>query len=242
VIELGVNVDHVATIREARGIDIPDPVEAALIAENNGADLITVHLRLDRRHIQKRDLEVLARTVKTGINLEMAVADEMVEKALEIKPLKVTMVPENREEVTTEGGLDVAGGVEKISRTVERLKQAGIIVSLFVDPDIKQLKAAVETGAAGVELHTGDYAETWPLSESRRRAVSRLRKAAGEAAELNLEVYAGHGLNYHNVGPVASIEEIEELNIGHAIVSRAVIEGFGSAVRKMKNLIREVEV
>ncbi len=242
MIELGVNVDHVATVREARGIDTPDPVEAALVAENNGADLITVHLRLDRRHIQERDLEVLNRTVKTKINLEMAVAEELIAQALEIKPAKVTLVPEDRQEVTTEGGLDVAGGAEKIASAVGRLKGAGIEVSLFVDPNPEKLNAAAETGADGVELHTGDYAETQQLSEERRQALDRLRKAAAEGANLGLDVYAGHGLNYQNVRPVARIPEVEELNIGHSIVGRAVIEGFGTAVRKMRKLIREAEV
>lgn len=241
MIELGVNVDHVATIREARGIEIPDPVEAALVAENNGADLITVHLRLDRRHIQERDLEVLNETVKTGINLEMAIDDDMIDKVLKIQPLKATMVPEDRQEVTTEGGLDAAGSIERVRKTVQKLREAGIIVSLFLDPDVDQLAAAKECDADGVELHTGDYAETEYYSENRRRALERLEEAAMKAEELGLEVYAGHGLNYRNVSPVAEIGPVKELNIGHSIVSRAVIEGFATATRSMKDLIREVK-
>ncbi|MGM0381223.1 MAG: pyridoxine 5'-phosphate synthase [bacterium] len=242
MLELGVNVDHVATVREARGIQAPDPVEAALVAENNGADLITVHLRLDRRHIQERDLEVLTETVKTGVNLEMAVAGEMIDKALEYRPFKATLVPEDRQEVTTEGGLDAVGAGDKVSAAINKLQQAGIMVSLFVDPDKKQLAKAAECGADGVELHTGDYAETEPYSADRERALDRLFEGAKQASDFGLEVYAGHGLNYQNVQPVAGIKSVTELNIGHSIVGRAVIEGFATATRKMKKLIKEAEI
>ncbi len=239
MIELGVNVDHVATLREARGIDIPDPVQAALIAEQHGADLITVHLRLDRRHIQDRDLEVLAKTVKTGINLEMAVNEEIMDKACQVRPMKVTLVPENRQEVTTEGGLDVASDVKRIKKGVERLQSEGILVSLFVDPDENQLKAAESCGSDGVELHTGDYAETSPGSPDRLQALGRLEEAAEFSHEMGLEVYAGHGLNYWNVKPMLGLPHLVELNIGHAIVAQAVIVGFAAAVKEMKTLINE---
>ncbi|MFP4687470.1 MAG: pyridoxine 5'-phosphate synthase [bacterium] len=237
MIELGVNVDHVATLREARGISIPDPVQAAAIAEQNGADLITVHLRMDRRHIQDRDLDLLVKTVKTGINLEMAVNEEMVARACRVKPLKVTLVPENRQEVTTEGGLDVAADVKKIKEAVSRLQEAGILVSLFLDPDLKQLKAAQKCGADGVELHTGEYAETPAHSEKRESALQRLENAVIKTDKYGMEVYAGHGLNYWNVKPVAALPHIAELNIGHAIVARSIFTGFAAAVKEMKELI-----
>lgn len=235
---LGVNVDHVATVREARGIDVPDPVEAALLAERNGADGIVLHLRKDRRHVQERDLDLLGRLVKTSLNLEMAVTDEMVEIARKHRPDQATLVPEDRQEVTTEGGLDVEGQSDTITRTVQRLQDADLRVSLFVDPDPHQLEAARETGADAVELHTGDYAETPARSEARRRSLDRLTEAAHGAAQEGLIVYAGHGLNYRNVQPVAALEPVRELNIGHALVSRAVLEGIQTATQRMKQLIR----
>lgn len=236
---LGVNVDHVATVREARGIDVPDPVEAALLAERNGADGIVLHLRKDRRHVQERDLDLLGRLVKTSLNLEMAVTDEMVEIARKHRPDQATLVPEDRQEVTTEGGLDVEGQLDTITRTVQRLQDADLLVSLFVDPDQRQLEAARETGADAVELHTGDYAETPARSEARRRSLDRLTEAAHRAAQEGLIVYAGHGLNYRNVQPVAALGPVRELNIGHALVSRAVLDGIETATRRMKQLIRD---
>ncbi len=238
-VKLGVNVDHVATVREARGIDVPDPVAAASIVERNGADLITIHRRLDQRHITDRDLEILRRTVKTPLNLELAVNPEIIDKALQVGPDKVTLVPENRQEVTTEGGLDVKKAQEKIVAAVEKFQSRGIEVALFIDPDSKQLEASRQTGARAVELHTGDYAETEPASVERSQALERLAKAAQTGEELGLEICAGHGLNYRNVKPVARLAQVVELNIGHAIVARAVMVGIGKATRQMKQLIQE---
>jgi len=237
MIRLGVNVDHVATVREARGIDVPDPVEAALRAEEGGADGIVLHLRRDRRHVQRRDLELLGRLVKTSLNLEMSVTEEMVKIAREVGPDQATLVPENRQEVTTEGGLDVTGNPDQVAEAVERLAGADIRVSLFVDPEPDQLEAARDVGAAAVELHTGDYAEAPDRSSDRRNQLERLRTASRAAAEEGLEVYAGHGLNYRNVGPVAALAPVEELNIGHALVARAVMVGMEEATRRMKRLM-----
>ncbi|MFB6356567.1 MAG: pyridoxine 5'-phosphate synthase [bacterium] len=241
MIDLGVNVDHVATVREARQISVPDPVEAASIAERNGADGITVHLRMDRRHIQDRDCRLLRETVKTKLNLEMAISDEMIEKAIEINPDQATLVPESREEITTEGGLDVIGHSERVSEVTQKLSDQGMVVSHFVDPNEEQLDACVETGASAVELHTGDYAETEPRSESRQEALTRLEDASAYASSIGLDVYAGHGLNYRNVQPVASIPEVEELNIGHALVARSVLEGMAQATSTMKELMIQAE-
>ncbi len=232
-------MDHVATVREARGIDVPDPVAAAVEAELNGADLITVHRRLDERHIHDRDVDILRQTVKTPLNLEMAINPEIVDRALEICPDKATLVPEDRQEVTTEGGLAVAGREKKIAGTVNKLRDAGIVVALFVDPDQKQLQAAGEVGADEVELHTGDYAETPVGSFEREEALDRLARAAETTEEIGLEVCAGHGLNYRNVKPIAALEPVAELNIGHAIISRAVMVGIGRATRQMKDLMLE---
>jgi pyridoxine 5-phosphate synthase len=234
-IRLGVNVDHVATIREARGTRYPDPVMAALLAEQAGADSITVHLREDRRHIQERDLEVLARMVQTRINLEMAVTDPMLDIAARVAPADCCLVPERREELTTEGGLDVAGQERKIAAACDKLRKRGIRVSLFVDPDTAQLEASVAAGAPVVELHTGAYAEA--RGGDAARELDRLRAAAERAASLGLTVHAGHGLHYHNVSAVAAIEQIVELNIGHAIVAQALYDGFPAAVAKMKALM-----
>jgi pyridoxine 5-phosphate synthase len=234
-IRLGVNVDHVATIRQARGTRYPDPVMAALLAEQAGADSITVHLREDRRHIQERDLEVLGRMVQTRINLEMAVTDPMLEIAARFRPADCCLVPERREELTTEGGLDVAGQSRKIAAACGRLAEQGIRVSLFIDPDVVQLEASAAAGAPVVELHTGAYAEA--REGGAARELDRLRAAAERAAALGLTVHAGHGLHYHNVSAVAAIPEIVELNIGHAIVAQALYDGFPAAVAKMKALM-----
>ncbi|MGP2970819.1 pyridoxine 5'-phosphate synthase [Serratia marcescens] len=236
---LGVNIDHIATLRNARGTQYPDPVQAAFIAEQAGADGITVHLREDRRHITDRDVRLLRQTIQTRMNLEMAVTDEMLDIAIELKPHFCCLVPEKREEVTTEGGLDVAGQLDKMSVAVERLAQAGILVSLFIDPDHRQIDAAVAVGAPYIEIHTGAYAEAQGelavQAELRRIAV-----AAAYAAEKGLKVNAGHGLTYHNVQPIAALPEMHELNIGHAIIGQAVMSGLPAAVADMKVLMREV--
>jgi pyridoxine 5-phosphate synthase len=240
--ELGVNVDHVATVREARGIDVPDPVKAAYFAEQSGADGITIHLRKDRRHIQERDVRLLKETVKSRLNLEMANTDEMRSLAREFKPRQITLVPEERDEVTTEGGLDVVGNREHIQRGIHELKDTIPTVSLFVDPDEDQLEASREVGADAVELHTGDYAETEYRSDERRDALNRLERAAHHTESIGLTCFAGHGLNYRNVQPVAALKPVEELNIGHALVSRALMVGFEKATRQMKELMREATV
>ena len=235
---LGVNIDPIATLRNARGTQYPDPVQAAFIAEQAGADGITVHLREDRRHITDRDVRLLRQTIQTRMNLEMAVTDEMLDIAIELKPHFCCLVPEKREEVTTEGGLDVAGQLDKMSVAVERLAQAGILVSLFIDPDHRQIGAAVAVGAPYIEIHTGAYAEAQGelalQAELRRIAV-----AAAYAAEKGLKVNAGHGLTYHNVQPIAALPEMHELNIGHAIIGQAVMSGLPAAVADMKVLMRE---
>ena len=235
---LGVNVDHVATLRQARRAAYPDPVAAAVLAELAGADQITIHLREDRRHIQDRDLQVLRRTVTTRLNLEMAVAQEMVRIAHEVKPDMVTLVPERREELTTEGGLDVVSGRDGVRKAVKTLRDADIEVSLFIDPDLDQVKAAHRAEAQAVELHTGRYCDA-RLASDRRRELNRILDASKTAAKLGLKVAAGHGLNYRNVLPIVAISEIEELNIGHAIVAHAVLVGLERAVREMKELLRQ---
>jgi pyridoxine 5-phosphate synthase len=233
---LGVNVDHVATLRQSRRTNYPDPVAAAVLCELAGADQITIHLREDRRHIQERDLQIMRRTVTTRLNLEMAATQEMVKIAYDVKPDVVTLVPERREELTTEGGLDVVGGREAVRKAVKTLRDAEIKVSLFIDADLDQVKAAHRAEAEVVELHTGRYCDA-RLASDRRKELVRIVDACKAAAKLGLEVAAGHGLNYANVGPVAAIQEIEELNIGHAIVGRAVLVGMERAVREMKGLI-----
>ena len=234
---LGVNVDHVATLRQTRRARYPDPVQAAVLAELAGADQITIHLREDRRHIQERDLQIMRRTVSTRLNLEMAATPEMVKIAYDVKPDLCTLVPERREELTTEGGLDVVGGRETVRRVVKTLRDAEIEVSLFIDPDLDQVKAAHRAEAQVVEFHTGRYCDA-RLAADRRRELARVLDACKAAAKLGLGVAAGHGLNYHNVGPIAAIAEIEELNIGHAIVARALLVGMERAVREMKEMIR----
>jgi pyridoxine 5-phosphate synthase len=237
---LGVNVDHVATLRQARRTEYPDPVAAALLAELAGADQITIHLREDRRHVQDRDLEVMRKTVTTRLNLEMAATQEMVKVAWGVKPDTVTLVPERREELTTEGGLDVVVGREVLRKVVKNLRDAEIEVSLFIDPDLDQVKAAHRVEAQVVEFHTGRYCEA-RLDGDRRKEFDRLLDVCKAATKLGLRVAAGHGLNYRNVQPIAAIPEIEELNIGHAIVARAVLVGMDRAVREMKEILREAE-
>jgi pyridoxine 5-phosphate synthase len=229
---LSVNVDHIATIRQARRAGEPDPVQAAVLAELAGASGITAHLREDRRHIQDRDVEVLRRVVKTKLNLEMAMTPEMLRLARGLRPDLATLVPERREELTTEGGLDVRGQLDAVREAVSALRGAGITVSLFVDPDPEQVAAASRSGAPTVELHTGTYAEAQD-DRARQDELARLIKSAGLAGELGLRVHAGHGLNYLNVALVAAIPQIEELSIGHSIVARAALVGMERAVREM---------
>ena len=234
---LGVNIDHVATVRQARGTDYPDPVEAALLAERAGADSITLHLREDRRHIQDDDLERLKAVMQTHMNLEMAVTDEMLAIAVAIQPQDCCLVPEKREELTTEGGLNAAGQLDKVARACSKLAGNGIRVSLFIDPDPRQLDAAVTVGAPVVELHTGAYADA--ASGEQDAELQRIVEAAAYGQRIGLTVHAGHGLHYENVKPVAEIPEIVELNIGHAIIARAIFDGFTNAVRDMKRLMTE---
>ncbi|MBR9856882.1 MAG: pyridoxine 5'-phosphate synthase [Gammaproteobacteria bacterium] len=235
---LGVNIDHIATLRNARGTSYPDPVQAAALAEQAGADGITVHLREDRRHIIDRDVDILSQTIQTRMNLEMAVTDEMVDIACRIKPAFVCLVPEKREEVTTEGGLDVAGQLDKVGAAVARLTEAGIKVSLFIDADRAQIDAVVATGAPYIEIHTGHYADA-PNEAEQVAELKRISAAASYAHDLGLKVNGGHGLHYHNVKPIAAIPEMLELNIGHAIIARAAFDGLEKAIRDMKRLMRE---
>lgn len=234
---LSVNVDHVATVRQARLAKEPDPVTAAALAELAGADGIIVHLREDRRHIQDRDLRILAQTVKTHLNLEMAATEEMIRIALEVKPHMCTLVPERRQELTTEGGLDVISHREQVQQAIIRLNEGGMRVSLFVDPLEEQIRAAKEVGCQVVEIHTGMYAEA-DEGDERQQQFKRIEEAARLAASLGLEVHAGHGLDYQNVRPLVGIKEIEEFSIGHSIVARAVLVGMEQAVREMIDRIR----
>ena len=234
-IALGINIDHVATLRQARRGRYPDPVHAALVAEMAGADSITLHLREDRRHIQIQDVRSVRDLLKTHMNLEMAVTDEMLDIARVIRPSDCCFVPERRQEITTEGGLDVAGQVQRIKEATAVLLGQGIRVALFIDPDPPQIEAAAQTGAPVVELHTGAYAESAGARQATE--LERLRAGARLAASLGITVHAGHGLHYHNVQPVAAIREIVELNIGHAIIARAVFDGLPVAVREMKALM-----
>jgi pyridoxine 5-phosphate synthase len=238
MIELGVNIDHIATIRQARLTRYPEAVHAALEAERAGADGVTAHLREDRRHIQDRDIRMLAETVQTKLNLEMAMTEEMVAVAESVRPRDCCLVPERRAELTTEGGLDVASQVAETQWACERLAAAGVRVSLFVDPEPEQLEAAAQAGAPVVELHTGPYANA-EGPEERQRELERIETAVGRAHAVGLRVHAGHGLDYHNVQPVAALSGIKELNIGHAIVARALFDGLGPAVAEMKRLMRE---
>ncbi len=235
---LYVNIDHVATVRQARRTDEPDPVRAAVLVELAGADGITVHLREDRRHIQDRDVDLLMRTVRTCVNLELAAASEVLELACSWVPKQATLVPENRQEITTEGGLDLSTAARrsKIDRALERLRKAGIRTSLFIDPEETVIRASADLGVDAVELHTGEYANT--RGEERREQLARVNRNASLARKLSIDVHAGHGLTYENVTPVAAIPEIEELNIGHSIVSRAIFTGLDAAVREMATLVR----
>lgn len=236
-IKLGINIDHVATLRQARGTRYPEPVLAALLAEEGGADGITVHLREDRRHIQDRDVRLLSEVVTTKLNLEMAVTDEMIGIACDIKPTDCCLVPEKRQELTTEGGLDVAADQQRIDSACARLSASGIHVSLFTDPDPAQLKAAAEAGAAAVELHTGRFANASDV-RAKRAELERLHHAAEQAHSLGLTVNAGHGLHYGNTSEILGLKGLNELNIGHAIIARAVVIGIRAAVTEMKSLIR----
>ena len=243
---LGVNIDHVATLRQARGGVAPEPVVAAGIAELNGADQITVHLREDRRHIQDRDLEILMKTVQTRINLEMAATEEMIGIATRLRPHTVTLVPEKRQELTTEGGLNVLGQREVLHGAVSRMRDAGIVVSMFVNPDLEQLRAARQVGADAIEIHTGTYCEAFaggrPAESFRNVPVfinklEEIRVAAAHGRNIGLKVYAGHGLDMRNIVPILTLPEIEEFNIGHSIIARAVFIGLGAAVKEMADLI-----
>ena len=235
---LGVNIDHVASLRQSRGTRYPEPLQAALLAEQAGADAITVHLREDRRHIQERDVEYLKEVLQTRMNLEMAVTDEMLAIACRLRPADCCLVPERREELTTEGGLDVAGQPARIREACERLADAGVRVSLFIDPEPVQVQAAADCGAPVIELHTGNYADA-PDARGRERELQRIVQAMEQGTALGLQVNAGHGLHYHNVEPVAALGGIRELNIGHAIIARALFTGLEEAVREMKRLMRE---
>jgi pyridoxine 5-phosphate synthase len=246
---LYINIDHVATVRQARRTDEPDPVRAAVLAELGGADGITVHLREDRRHIQDRDVRLLMDTVRTGVNLELAAVPAMVAIALELRPMAVTLVPERREEITTEGGLDLVGPAarSRVADAVAAFRSAGIRNSLFIGPDAAVVQAARELGADAVELHTGAYAECWKGAQVKSASrldeqLGRLRRAAAQARSIGLDVHAGHGLTYENVTPVAAIPQVEELNIGHAVIARAFFTGLDQAVSEMKRLTRRAHL
>ncbi|MDP6380079.1 MAG: pyridoxine 5'-phosphate synthase [Phycisphaerae bacterium] len=236
--KLGVNIDHVATVRQARGGVEPDPVWAAAQVELAGADGIVVHLREDRRHIQDRDLAILKKIVQSKLNLEMAINEDVMRIAIDTRPDQATLVPERREELTTEGGLDVAGQLVRVSEASKRLQAAGIVVSLFIDPEPEQLAAAKKSGAEAIELHTGRYADAGTAEEV-EKAFAALARAAEQAKELGLVCHAGHGLNYLNVGRVAALPNVEELNIGHSIIGRAIFLGLRRAVHEMKRLIEK---
>ncbi|GGF68563.1 pyridoxine 5'-phosphate synthase [Alteromonas lipolytica] len=238
---LGVNIDHIATLRNARGTSYPDPVHAADIAERAGADGITVHLREDRRHIKDRDVTLLAQTINTRLNLEMAVTDEMLAIAEQVKPVFCCLVPEKREELTTEGGLDVAGNLSRITDACQRLAEANILVSLFIDGDERQLDAAKATGAPFIEIHTGHYADASSEAEQLQH-LAQIRHGVEYADSLGLKVNAGHGLHYHNVKPIAAIPQLIELNIGHAIIARAAFDGLHKAVADMRSLMQEARM
>ncbi|MCX7172758.1 MAG: pyridoxine 5'-phosphate synthase [Proteobacteria bacterium] len=235
-LELGVNIDHIATLRQARGTSYPDPVEAALLAEKCGADAITLHLREDRRHIQDRDVEILRQRLTTRMNLESAITEEMLAFACRIRPQDVCLVPERRQELTTEGGLDVAGHLAEVATACRRLSSVGIRVSLFIDPEAAQLDAALAAGAPVVELHTGRYADAI-AGAAQDQELARIRNAAAYGHQIGLKVNAGHGLHFGNVDAIAAISEISELNIGHALVAEAIFMGWENAIREMKRLM-----
>lgn len=237
-IYLGVNIDHIATLRQARGTRYPDPIQAAIEAEQAGADSITLHLREDRRHIQERDVAMLSDILQTKMNLEMAVTEEMLAMAEKYRPADCCLVPEKREELTTEGGLDVAGQLSRMQQACQRLAEANVRVSLFIDPDLAQIDAAIACGVPVVELHTGRYADAETDAEAEHE-LAIIAQAAKQAHERGLQVNAGHGLHYHNTQKIAAIPELVELNIGHAIVARSVFTGFQAAVREMKQLMQD---
>ena len=237
MIQLGFNIDHIATVRQARGTTYPSPIHAALLAENSGADSITLHLREDRRHIQDRDVEILREILQTRMNLESAVTQEMIEFALRIRPQDICLVPERREELTTEGGLDVIAHFDRIKVACSKLRDAGIRVSLFIDAETAQIEAAAKAGAPVIEIHTGHYANL--RGGEREEEILRIENAVESAMALGLKVNAGHGLDYHNVQRIAAMKGVEELNIGHAIVARALFVGLPEAVRSMKQLMLE---
>jgi pyridoxine 5-phosphate synthase len=239
LIRLGVNVDHVATVRQARRVDVPDPVEAALLAETAGADGITVHLREDRRHIQERDVRILRQRLQTKLNLEMAVTPAMLAFAENVRPDDACFVPEKREELTTEGGLDVLSHRQKIREATQRLQEVGVRVSLFVDPETAQIEASRDSGTHAVEIHTGAYCNA--LGVEREKQLEAILEASKLAQSLGLEVHGGHGLNYDNVPAIAQIPEMTELNIGHSIIARAIIVGIEQAVREMKDLLSKAK-
>lgn len=241
MIQLGINIDHVATLRQARGTRYPSPIQAALMAESAGADAITLHLREDRRHIQDADVDILRQSLQTRMNLEMAVTDEMIAIALRVKPQDVCLVPEKREELTTEGGLDVMTHFEKVKHACLKLADAGIRVSLFIDADRAQLEAARKAGAPVVEIHTGHYADAQSSSETKRE-YERIADAVAYGQTIGLQVNAGHGLHYHNVQPIAALPGMAELNIGHAVVAHALFVGWENAVREMKSLMLQAQV
>ncbi|PLX69668.1 MAG: pyridoxine 5'-phosphate synthase [Denitrovibrio sp.] len=237
MVKLGVNIDHVATVRQARLATEPDPIHAAVLAELGGADQITVHLREDRRHINDRDVRILRETIKTKLNLEMACTNEMVQIALEIKPDMVTLVPEKREELTTEGGLDVVNNFDHVAKAVKALNEAGIFVSLFIDPEYSQIEATKKTGAEAVEIHTGAYADT--TGAEQRSELVRIISASEKTRELGLVLNSGHGLNYRNTAEIVAIPGMNEVNIGHSIIGRAIFVGLERAVSEMKELIHK---
>ncbi len=232
---LGVNIDHVATVRNARGSIYPSPLEAALLAETHGADLITMHLREDRRHIHDADVFAVRNAISTRLNLEMALTPEMLDNALAVQPADVCIVPEKRQEITTEGGLDVLSQQDKVAKYIQKLTAAGIRVSLFVDADSNQIQACREVAAPVIELHTGAYADAAP--QQRRQQLARIEEAAHQASEMGIIVNAGHGLNIHNVAPIAKILAIQELNIGHALIAQAIFIGLPQAIEQMKTAI-----
>ncbi|MCK4841360.1 MAG: pyridoxine 5'-phosphate synthase [Methylococcales bacterium] len=238
---LGVNIDHVATLRQARGTSYPNPIQAALVAEQAGADGITAHLREDRRHIQDRDIYLLKEMLHTRLNMEMAVTDEMIAIAVDVKPYACCLVPEKREELTTEGGLDVASNPEIMKKACHTLAESGIEVSLFIDPEIKQIDAAINAGAPVIELHTGCYADA-TNNEQKKQQLFRIRKAAEYAHNAGLQVNAGHGLHFHNVEAICKIPQIVELNIGHSIIAQAVFSGLDQTVRDLKKLMRDCRI
>ena len=240
-IYLGVNIDHVATIRQSRGTRYPDPIQAALAVEQAGADAVTIHLREDRRHIQDRDVSMLIDILQTRMNLEMAVTDEMLKIASHIKPQDCCLVPERREELTTEGGLNVAGQKQRVKDACTHLREAGVRVSLFIDPDPVQVEAAAECGAQVIELHTGNYADA-ENDDVQANELHRIVQAMEKGVDCNLKVNAGHGLHYHNVKAIAALNDICELNIGHAIISRSIFTGLDEAVREMKKLMQDARV